>query len=677
MSFQSQIVLIEPASPLYRGLRRLLVRTGWVAMTFAAGMVAILTLAFWLGGPADPSEDPTWQQLHTKVLENPQDSQLAELFRRWDFELRRKWFWFRRFLATGAWLALGAGAIAVGCWIGASQLRERLSLPVDPQRLQELELREGRERRLALLAGTAFLALGAFCLSILFAPPVKWRNLTTSIPGAGERELASLPGGQPHRAFPEGASQAPATRMVPPQVEDVGPPEKSGSSGGPVESGKPAGAPSQSFEGSRSGIATRLSEATLQKFWEVYTRNWPRFRGPEGSGIYRWGSAPTVWDIPAGNGVVWKSEVPYFGNSSPVIWEDRIFLTGASPDRLVVYCFDFRSGRLIWERELPSLASPPLDPKKVAKETGFASPTPATNGELVFVMFAPGDVAALDFAGNVVWSRNLGVPDNVYGHAASLECLPDRVFIQFDQGSRAEEGKSRLLILDAATGEILAETPRPVPNSWASPILVPWEGKWQLITAAAPWVISYDPLSASEIWRFAGLEGDVGPSPVFCNGVVYAGNEYSFWFAIRADGQGDVSESHLLWKAEENLPDLCSPLATPEFVFLLASWGMLTCFDAHTGEKLWELELQASFISSPGMAGDYLYVFGETQEPGSDGEFVQNGRCWVIRPTREKGEILSENPLGEGCTASPAFHEGRIIFRGRKHLVCLGAPFEE
>jgi outer membrane protein assembly factor BamB len=672
---EPQIVIMEPASPVYRALRKMLIRTGWVATGFAGVVVAILTVCYLLGGPPDPSEDPTWKQLHAKVLDQPQDKATVELFRQWDFELRRKWFWYRRFLATGAWLALLGGVIGVGCWIGASQLRDRLPLPLDPQALQEFEIREGQQRRIALLAGTAFFGLVLFCVAIVWSPPVRWQNLVASSSVGGQMESAWDIAGPTAGSLAQGKTGGTtATTLPPEESREAAEGSRSGKTGG---DGQPAAVPAGFPQMARSPVLPRLRAEDLEKFWEMYSRNWPRFRGPEGSGIYRWASVPQAWDIPANQGVVWKTPIPFPGNSSPVIWEDRIFLTGALPDRLMVYCLDLRTGEFLWEREIPSLASPPLDPKKVAKETGFASPTPATNGRLVFVMFAPGDIAALDFAGNVVWNRNLGVPDNVYGHAASLECFPDRVFVQLDQGSRPEEGKSRLVILDAATGETLLEVPRPVPNSWASPIVVFWEGKWQLITAGAPWIISYDPITGNELWRFAGLEGDVGPSPVFCEGIVNAGNEYSYWFAIRADGQGDVSETHLLWKAEENLPDLCSPLATSEFSFLLASWGMLTCYDARTGDKLWELELEASFISSPGMAGDCIYVLGEAQEAGPEGELLQSGRCWVIRPSREKGEIVSENPLGEGCTASPAFHDGRLFIRTRKHLICIGEPFHK
>jgi hypothetical protein len=637
-----------------------LVRTGWIAAAFTAVVLAVLAVVFLRGKPIDPAEDVLWQQLRQRALSSPDDPAAVETFRQWDLQLRKQYFWEQRLRTRGAWLALIGTVVAVACFVAAAQLRQRLVLPGEPQFLEYQERQERAEALRMLGLALLLVGVGGIWLAVVFAPPAQWERLAKSLASRGN-QLGQVAGSEVASAKQEPAIAAPAgTARETTEAATAG----KSSSEKPGE-GPPAPAPIG---------ARQLSPEVKEAFWEAYCRNWPRFRGPEGSGISRTGPVPISWDVPAGKGVLWKTEVPLPGNSSPVVWEERIFLTGASPDRLCAYCYDAQTGQLLWEREIPSGASPPLDPKKVAKETGFASPTPATDGKRVYVMFAPGDVASLDFSGNLLWNRNLGVPDNVYGHAASLECFADRVLIQFDQGSRAQEGKSRLIALDAETGETLFEVPRPVPNSWASPALVRSPNGFLLVTAAAPWIIAYDPESGSEIWRFAGLEGDVGPSPVCVDSIVYAGNEYSFWFAVRADGQGDVTQTHLLWKAEENLPDLCSPLATAEYVFLLASWGMLTCYDAKNGEKLWELELEASFISSPGMAGECLYVIGEKQQDTADGERTETGICWVIRPGREGGEIVSENPLGEGCTASPAFKDGKLYLRGRKHLMCIAEP---
>ena len=133
--------------------------------------------------------------------------------------------------------------------------------------------------------------------------------------------------------------------------------------------------------------------------------------------------------------------------------------------------------------------------------------------------------------------------------------------------------------------------------------------------------------------------------------------------AIRADGSGDVTTNHVLWKGEDNTPDICSPLATEEFVFLLTSEGMVTCYDAHKGEKLWEHDLNDfKCHSSPSLVGKQLYVFGEA------------GKCWILAPTRAGVKRVRQNDLGEGCVTCAAFQDGRMYVRGKKNLFCIGQP---
>lgn len=679
-------VLIELASPFGRSLYRTLTRTGWVTATLSGIVLLIISMIYLMYPPENPANNPRWEELRQKALADPQNEAVVSEFRSLDVALRRRYFSATRLLNSGAILAVGGGILAACCWGIASLLRQRLLVPVSAGSFEELEERERQEASRAVVVGSLMFAVIIGGLAILFRPPVNWREAISgrvaSTAETGETAPSSALARLPETGPP--LSQAGASTQPPFEPGATRIDEGKAASG--ADSGR-SPPEAQAAEGASPGggnlLPPRLgpavnrkrpSDEVLENFWQEYCRQWPRFRGPEGAGISRTGAAAIQWNAVSGDGVLWKAAVPLPGNSSPVIWEDRIFLTGADSEKLAVFCYDINTGSLLWEREIRSGAEPPLDPKKVAKETGFASPTPATDGRRVYVMFAPGDVAALDFRGQILWARNLGVPDNIYGHAASLECFVDTVFIQYDQGNRPQQGKSRLYALAADSGQSIFEIPRPVQNSWASPILVRWQDRWQLITASTPWVISYDPFTGEELWRFSGIEGDQGPSPVFLKGVVHAGNEYSYWFAIRADGTGDVTNTHLLWKAEEHLPDLCSPLAVDEFVFLLASWGILSCYDAATGEKLWELELEGSFISSPGWAEGYVYVIGEQYKPGADDAESAQAICWVIRPSREGGEIVAENPIGERCTASPAFVHGKLLIRGEKSLICIAPP---
>jgi outer membrane protein assembly factor BamB len=378
-------------------------------------------------------------------------------------------------------------------------------------------------------------------------------------------------------------------------------------------------------------------------------------------GISAYTNIPTQWKGESGAGILWKTPVPLDGNSSPIVWGDRVFLTGANEEKRAVYSFDADSGKLLWQTEVPGTPESTAEPPDVGETTGFASPTPVTDGQRVYAMFANGDIAAVDFDGNVDWSRSLGIPKNVYGHAASLTMHQDLVIVQFDQGGRNDE-LSRLLGLATKTGETVWETPRGVPNSWSSPIVIQHDGKPQIITGADPWVIAYSATDGKEIWRAESLEADVGPSPVYADGVVFVANEFPGASAIRAGGTGNVTETHVVWESDIGAPDCCSPLATEKFLFLLASYGTLTCFDVKQGgEPLWEEDFEdANFVSSPSLVGKYVYLFGE------------EGRAWIVEPTEEECKRIAEASLGEGCVTSPAFQDGRLYIRGEEHLFCIG-----
>jgi outer membrane protein assembly factor BamB len=388
---------------------------------------------------------------------------------------------------------------------------------------------------------------------------------------------------------------------------------------------------------------------------------WPRFRGPGGLGISAYTNVPDSWDAAKGKGIVWKTPVPLPGNNSPVVWGKRVFLSGADERRREVYCFDADSGKLLWRGNVPGTPQSNARPPKVSDDTGYAAPTTATDGRRVFAIFANGDLAAFDVAGKSAWAKSLGLPENNYGHASSVITYKNLLLVQFDQGSSGMP-RSKLLAFDSATGKPVWQFNRPVPNSWSSPIVVRVGRGDQLITSADPWVIAYDPGDGSEIWRVKCLGPDIGPSPTFANGRVYVANDHAALSAIRADGHGDVTATHVLWKGKDGLPDTCSPLATREFVFLLTSDGGLTCYDAVKGSVLWLEEFDETCTASPSLAGNRLYII------------ARSGKAWIVEPSREKCRRLGECNLGEECVTSPAFQDGRIYLRGKNHIFCIGKP---
>ncbi len=388
--------------------------------------------------------------------------------------------------------------------------------------------------------------------------------------------------------------------------------------------------------------------------------NWPRFRGPLGSGFAAFDDIPQTWSSTTGEGILWKSPVDLPGVSSPVVWQKRIFLTGASALKREVYCFDTDSGDLIWTRSVAVRDGTPAE-TDVEETTGFAAPTPATDGQRVYAIFASGDLVAFDFDGNELWSRAFGPLDNPYGHASSLATYRDRVIVQLDQGN-GDDHKSRLLALQGATGKPVWEVQREVPASWATPVVIEFEDPPRIITAANPWVIANAADDGRELWRAECLSGDVGPSPIYVDGVVYLANDGACVAAIKDGGRGDVTKSHVLWKAEYGLPDICSPLVTEELLLLVPSSGGLASYDRQTGseEPLWEQDLDVMLMASPSLVGNHVYLIGE------------NGRSWVVKPHETGFDQVSENDLAEPCLSCPAFQPGRIYIRGKQHLYCIG-----
>jgi outer membrane protein assembly factor BamB len=578
-------------------LHRLAARSAAVAGVFVLLVAALMLWDFSRRQAKDPLESPQYVTLKAELAKSPRDDHLKQQIRQLDLELREQYFRHRRLTQVGAWLLLGGAIVFFFAAKSASSLKRTPPMP-QPQTIPaDHDARLGRNGRWAV----AGLGLILICVAVVLA-------------AAFHTELPDKLG-------------VPASAALPVAAE-------------------PAAVPT-------SAVADYPSDEEIAK-------NWPRFRGPGGRGISTLADVPIKWDAGSGEGILWKTAVPLPGNSSPVVWGNRVFLSGATEEKREVYCFDADSGELVWQTEVPGTPQSTAEPPEVMEDVGYAAATMATDGRRAYAIFANGDVAALDFGGEIVWSRSLGIPKNTYGHAASLSMYQNRLIVPFDQGG-PKDNLSKLLALDAATGETAWEAKREVPNSWTTPIVIDNNGRKQIVTAADPWVVAYDPSDGKEIWRAKCLRQDIGPSPTFADGVVYVANEFPCLSAIRADGQGDVTQTHLLWQGEDGLPDTASPLATEKFLFLLASWGMLTCYDAKEGRVRWEQEFDATFTSSPGMAGGRVYLIGS------------EGKCWVAEPGEEACKIVAESDLGEECVTSPAFRPGRLYLRGKEHLFCIGS----
>ncbi len=376
--------------------------------------------------------------------------------------------------------------------------------------------------------------------------------------------------------------------------------------------------------------------------------NVPSFRGPFGNGVFYSKGTPVEWDAASGKNVIWKTQVPQKGYNSPVIWDKKLFLSGADNNLREVYCFDIVSGKLLWKQAVDKIRGSPALAPKVTEDTGYAASSLTTDGNHVFAMFATGDIICFDMDGARVWGRNLGVPDNHYGHASSLIMWKDKIFIQYDTN------KSRkLMALKATTGETAWETLRKGKISWASPILAEISGKYQVILSTDPMVAGYDIETGKELWSVDCMMGEVGPSPGFGNGLVFAANEYARLVAI------DPVKKAKVWESDEYMPEVASPVAANGLLFITTSYGVLACYDAKTGEKYWVKEDGTGFYSSPVIVDNKLYTFNTA------------GKMKVFEVGKSE-KILGQGDAGEKITTTPCFKDGRMYLRTPKFIYCIG-----
>jgi outer membrane protein assembly factor BamB len=403
----------------------------------------------------------------------------------------------------------------------------------------------------------------------------------------------------------------------------------------------------------------------------LWERNWPMFRGPTGTGVAVSTAAPLDWDGATGRNILWKIELPLAGMNSPVVWEGMIYLAGGTEQTREVWGIDAKDGSMKWRQ---TVGGPPPTPPEIHEGTGWAPSTLATDGRRVFAIFPTGDLAAFDLAGKPLWSKSLGLPqDNHYGHSSSLLTWRDRLIVVYDQGAKTTSGKSVIYGFECATGKQVWKESRAVAASWASPILIEVGGQPQIVTAANPFISTHDPATGKEIWRAKAIKGEVGPSPIFADGLVYGVNDGADLVAIKPDGKGDVTKTHVAWKYGENLPNTVSPLSCGGAVLMVTSAGAITSVDAADGKELWTDSINGKFTASPVLVGRHVLVFDE------------KGNAYVLPAGKtDKLTILKTLKLDARIAASPAVVGDRIYIRAQKikapgqtgplpdYLFCIG-----
>ena len=589
--------------------------TAIVAFVFSFIVAILLMLNYYQLKANDPLELESMELLVERLKDEPNNEELKNEIRSLDLLARKAFFTSQWQVKTGRYLLLLGSII----WILAMRYyftaRSRIVEP-DAAQVSEATARTFSQRWIMIAGGTILLL--AFLASFAVNDHLK-----------------------PYQASGEGESAGPAAdesieviaiTETPDAVEmeaDV-----------PVESQLEA-EPAGDDEPTGVKVPTGLSG--------LAGTHHNGFRGPFGNGVSQHKNIPVDWDGEAGRNIRWKTEIPKPGYNSPVLWAEKLFLAGGDSEARVVYCFHAKTGELLWQQEVSDIPGSPASMPRVTEDTGLSAPTVATDGKHVYAIFATGDIIAFTMTGKRVWARNLGVPDNHYGHSSSLLIWKNHLLVQYDSNKG-----SRLLSLDTATGDTRWETARQVGISWASPILAEIGGNPQVILSADPLVAGYDPETGEELWSVDCMMGEVGPSPAYGEGLVYAANEYARLVAIKPGAADPV-----VWENDEYLPEIASPVVSGGLIFIATSYGVLACYDAASGEKYWEEEAQQGFSASPLVADGKLYA-------------MDTGGIMHIFSLSKEMKKLGAPVLGERAYASPAFSDGTIYLRGEKYLYCIG-----
>ena len=397
--------------------------------------------------------------------------------------------------------------------------------------------------------------------------------------------------------------------------------------------------------------------------------DWAQFRGPTG-GISDETALPLTWS--ADENLLWKSSLPGFGSSSPITVGKKVFLTcysgygldSKSPGkqaglRLHLLCYDLHSGKQLWQRNVKPIL-PDQDYKQWLPEHGYASSTPASDGQAVYIFFGKGGVHAFDLDGAPLWEKSAGTKTHGFGTASSPLLLRNRVIINACVESDA------VVAFDKKTGKVAWRTPG-VLRAWSTPVLVKTpEGSEEIVLSTEGTVIGYDPEDGKKLWTCEGINDYVCPSIVAHDGVVYAigGRKEIRSLAVRAGGRGDVTSTHRLWKSGigSKVP---SPVYHDGHLYWVEHTGIAFCVDAKTGAEIYKKRLpmgqQSKTYASVVLADGRLYVVS-----CYSGTFVLEAKPQFRQ--------LAHNVLGDDSVfnASPAVVPGRLLLRSDRFLYCIG-----
>ena len=393
--------------------------------------------------------------------------------------------------------------------------------------------------------------------------------------------------------------------------------------------------------------------------------NWPMWRGPDGNGTTVEKDLPMEWSDT--ENVSWKVPLPDPGNSTPVVWGGRIFVTQSVETMRWLMCFDRKDGALLWKEGVLYKGE-----DLTHKTNPHASSSPATDGEIVVVYFGSAGLHAFDLSGKKLWSRDLGVQRHIWGYGASPVIRGDFVYLNYGPGEN-----QGLVALDKATGEVLWKHEEAGGSSgeaggktwlgsWGDPMIRFVGDHEELFIAYPGRVRGFDPKSGEELWVCEGLNPLVYTSVNFADGLVLAMGGYNGnAVAVKAGGYGDVTQTHRVWLKEKTRQRIGSGVIHEGHIYILTDSGIAECRSMETGELVWEER-----VKGPGPTGQNWSSLVLSAD-GLCYAVNQGGDSFVFRAS-PKFELLATNPMGERIIGSVAVSDGQLFIRGHEHLFCIG-----
>ncbi len=404
----------------------------------------------------------------------------------------------------------------------------------------------------------------------------------------------------------------------------------------------------------------------------AHGENWPSWRGPNGNSASSERLFPTTWS--KGKNIKWVVPLPERGNSSPIVWEDRVFLSQAEENGALrsLMCFNRADGRLMWKSEIRYAR-----PESKHETNSYCAASPVTDGERIYVSYGSAGFYCYDFSGRELWHRNFGPHQHQWGDGSS-PILSGELCVFFHGPGPG----SFLVAMDKRTGETVWKIDQPVVaagperedgfagngngmvGSFASPMVVDTGRREELVMTFPESIRSFDLASGKEFWRCSGLNPLVYSSPLWSDGAVIAmGGYFGPMISVRAGGMGDVTGTHRLWKSGKTPHRLGTGVVSDGLVFVFDRPGFAQCIDAKTGESLWQERVRGqgannAIWGSAVLAGDHIFVVNQSGET-------------IVLKADAQFEVVSINPLGEKANTTPALSDGEIFVRTDTQLWCI------